>query len=56
MTIRIYCSRCGFIFYRGDELANPHEIIKRYGGKCPKCYKQLQLNTKEIKIKALDNR
>jgi NAD-dependent SIR2 family protein deacetylase len=54
MTIRIYCERCGFIFYRGDELTNPQEIIKKYGGKCPRCYKPLQLNPKNIKIMGVE--
>ncbi|MCX8169359.1 MAG: hypothetical protein N3E39_04080 [Candidatus Methanomethylicia archaeon] len=56
MTIRIYCERCGFIFYRGEDLINPQETIKRYGGRCPRCYKQLQLNSKNIKILSLINR
>ncbi len=55
LTIKIYCSRCGFIFYRGDELTNPQDIIRRYGGKCPKCYKELKLDPSKITIKTSED-
>jgi len=53
LTIRIYCERCKFVFYRGDELTNPQDIIRRYGGRCPKCYKPLKLEASKVVVKTL---
>ncbi|MCS7385647.1 MAG: hypothetical protein NDF55_02745 [archaeon GB-1867-005] len=55
MTIKIYCERCGFTFYRGDELTNPQDIIRRYGGRCPRCYKPLKLVPSKVAIKTSED-
>jgi len=46
----IRCSNCGVVLYRGDELTNPKEVIKRYNFRCPKCGRKLEVPPKEIKI------
>ncbi len=58
MVIRYICSRCGYELYRFEKVGQdfygirtPSEIKLLYGGKCPRCGKEIRAPTiNDIKI------
>ncbi len=40
----IICKECEEVLYKGDVLKPPQDIIKKFGGKCPACRKELSFN------------
>lgn len=54
---RILCEKCGAVLYEGMESISPYEIIKGYGGRCPRCGEELSsvptdFEVKEIAVRA----
>lgn len=51
MPQKIICSGCGFIFYEGDDLVYPEDVLKKYEYKCPRCGRTLNLNPERIEVR-----
>jgi NAD-dependent SIR2 family protein deacetylase len=49
MPCKIVCERCNYLFYSGNEVKNPFEILSAYP-KCPRCGKKLELKHENIRI------
>jgi len=47
---KIVCSECGYCLYEGDLLKPLQDIIKKYGGRCPKCNKKLVFSPSEVSV------
>ncbi len=56
MPERIICHRCSFILYEGDEPLPPEEIVKRFGGRCPRCLAELSYAPITIEISRTEER
>ncbi|MCD6509241.1 MAG: hypothetical protein J7L11_02480 [Thermoprotei archaeon] len=52
----IVCSRCGFIFYEGNDLLPPETVAKRYNYRCPRCLAVLKIKPLNMKIAPMRNR
>lgn len=50
MPQKIFCGKCGFTLYEGEELESPLEVAQRYNGVCPRCGKTLNFDCNNIKI------
>lgn len=46
----VICEKCGNVFYFGNELRLPEEIIQQNDGRCPKCGKELIFNPEKVEI------
>jgi len=46
----VICGKCGNVFYVGNELRFPEEIIQQNDGRCPKCGKELMFNPEKVEI------
>ena len=51
MPQKVYCHKCGFVFYEGTELKPPDEIIQKNDGKCPSCGKKLSSVPIDVDVK-----
>jgi len=51
MPQRIVCSRCGYVFYEGNMVKSPEEVIKEYRGKCPQCGKRLTFSVDSVEVR-----
>ncbi|UCB60485.1 MAG: hypothetical protein JSW72_10430 [Candidatus Bathyarchaeota archaeon] len=51
MPQKVFCQKCGFILYEGQELKPPDEIIQKFDGKCPQCGKKLSYIPIDIEVK-----
>jgi len=56
MPQRIICSGCGYVFYEGNTVKSPNDVIKEYGGKCPKCGKNLKFTVDSVEVRGYQNR
>ena len=56
MPQRIICSGCGYVFYEGNAVKPPSDVIKEYGGKCPKCGKNLKFTVDSVEVKGYQRR
>lgn len=54
MPQKIVCSGCGYLLYEGDILKSPQDIIKKYGGRCPSCNKELRFSSSAIEVTPCD--
>jgi predicted nucleic-acid-binding Zn-ribbon protein len=50
----VICEKCGNVFYVGNELKLPEEIIQQNDGRCPKCGKELNFNAEKVEITMVD--
>ncbi len=48
---RIVCRKCGEVLYSGLELLPPEDVIRRYGGRCPRCGNKLHFDPENLEIK-----
>ncbi len=55
MPERILCKECDEVLYEGDLLKSPHDVIKKYDEKCPKCGADLSFNAGEIIVEPNEN-
>jgi len=46
----IVCHRCSFVLYKGNDFVSPEEIVKRYGGRCPRCLASLSFSPVKVEI------
>ncbi|RLE81149.1 MAG: hypothetical protein DRJ52_04810 [Thermoprotei archaeon] len=53
MPERIVCSKCNFVLYKGNDPVPPEEIIKKYGGRCPRCLSRLSITPRAMEISIL---
>jgi len=53
--IKVVCSRCGFVIYRGDKLVEVEEAVKKgtWGLRCKRCSRKLDWADFEIVVKPL---
>lgn len=52
----ILCEKCGAILYEsmeGEESISPYEIVKKYGGRCPKCGELLSSAPTDLEVKQI---
>lgn len=54
MPQNIVCSECGYQLYEGDILKSPQDIMKKYGGRCPRCNKKLSFSPSGVKVVPFD--
>ena len=52
MPQRITCGGCGEVFYNGNNLKLPEEIVQKLEGVCPKCGKKLSFNAENVDVQA----
>ena len=58
IMIRVVCSRCSYVLYRGESLVSVREIVKKksLNLRCPRCFKKLSLEEFAIEVKPLRHR
>ncbi|MEM4577159.1 MAG: hypothetical protein QW701_06960 [Candidatus Nezhaarchaeales archaeon] len=47
----IKCAKCGYILYKGKDLTPPRDVVKKFNGKCPKCFSMLNVNPVSINVR-----
>ncbi|MEM0217272.1 MAG: hypothetical protein QXM73_00775 [Candidatus Nezhaarchaeales archaeon] len=47
----VKCAKCGYVLYKGNDLVQPKEIAKRFGGKCPKCSSLLSQSPLSVEVR-----
>jgi hypothetical protein len=47
---KMICNGCGKVLYDNSDLKPPEEIIKKFGGKCPQCSKDLIFDPEKVEI------
>lgn len=50
MPQKILCDVCGHVFYYGEDLIVPEDLIRQNYNQCPKCGKKLELGSAKIII------
>ena len=53
MPQKITCRGCGEVFYTGNDLKSPKDIIQQLKGVCPKCGKRLTFDFREVDIRVI---
>jgi len=56
MPQKVVCSGCRYLLYEGEILKSPQDIIKKYGGRCPHCDKELRFSSSTVEITPYDER
>ena len=51
MPQKVFCKKCNYTLYEGQELKPPDEIIQKFDGKCPKCGNKLSFIPIDIEVK-----
>jgi DNA-directed RNA polymerase subunit RPC12/RpoP len=47
---KVMCDGCGKVLYDNSDLKPPEEIIKKFGGECPHCGKNLIFDPNKVEI------
>lgn len=55
MPQKIICSECSYRLYEGDILRSPQDIIKKYGGRCPRCNKKLSFSPSGVTVTSVES-
>jgi len=50
MPQKIVCGACGHVFYYGEDLLVPEDLIRQNYNQCPKCGRKLDLESAKIAI------
>jgi DNA-directed RNA polymerase subunit RPC12/RpoP len=56
MPQRIICSECSYSLYEGDILRSPQDIMKKYGGRCPRCNKKLSFSSSGVTVTSYESK
>ncbi|MCC6058644.1 MAG: hypothetical protein ACO2OQ_03600 [Thermofilaceae archaeon] len=48
----VTCSRCKYVFYKGEKIPNLYKIYVRFGGRCPVCGREIGWVPQSIDVKA----
>ncbi|MEM2906013.1 MAG: hypothetical protein QW057_10950 [Candidatus Bathyarchaeia archaeon] len=50
MPQKILCDGCGYVFYYGEDLLVPEDLIRQNYNQCPKCGRRLDLENAKVII------
>lgn len=50
MPEKIVCDGCGHVFYFGEDLLVPEDLIRQNYSQCPRCGRKLELESAKITI------
>ncbi|MEM0125918.1 MULTISPECIES: hypothetical protein [Thermofilum] len=50
----VKCSKCGYVFYRGEKIPNLFRIYSSVGGKCPRCGAEIDWVPKGVAVSRKD--
>jgi predicted RNA-binding Zn-ribbon protein involved in translation (DUF1610 family) len=56
MPQKIVCEKCGYVFYYGEDLVVPEDLLRQNDYQCPGCGRKLDSNTYTITIIARGKR
>jgi len=58
VMIKVVCSRCSYVLYRGENLVSIREVVKKrsLNLRCPRCFKKLNLERFVIEVKPIKRR
>ncbi|MBS7609463.1 hypothetical protein KEJ19_02685 [Candidatus Bathyarchaeota archaeon] len=56
MPQKIVCEKCGYVFYYGEDLVVPEDLLRQNDYQCPGCGRKLNSSTYTITIAARGER